>query len=65
MYISEGTARRILRETGAARVSSDAVAEFHKHINKAAFEVASKAVRLSLHAKRKTVGASDIKLACG
>ncbi len=65
MYISEGTARRILKEAGASRVSSEAVAEFHKHINRAAFEIASKAIKLSLHAKRKTVDASDIKLACG
>ena len=63
MYISEAAARRMLKEAGASRISDDAVLEFHKHINRSAFEVAQKAVRLAKHAKRKTVEASDIRLA--
>ena len=63
MYISEAAVKRILKEAGASRISGDAALEFHKYINRSAFEVAQKAVRLAKHAKRKTVDSSDIKLA--
>ncbi len=65
MYISDSVVRKILKEAGAARVSEEACTEFQKRLNKLAFDAASKAVRLSKHAKRKTVEASDIKLAYG
>lgn len=64
MYISESTIKKILKEAGAERVSADAVSELKKRMNKIAFISAQKAVRLSKHAKRKTVEASDVKLAC-
>jgi DNA-binding protein len=64
MYISEHTVKKILKEAGAARVSADASVEMQKYLNKKAFEIAQKAVKLSKHAKRKTVDASDVKLAC-
>ena len=64
MYISESTVKKILKEAGASRISTDARMEFHKHVNKMAFGMAQKAVRFSKHAKRKTVDISDIKLAC-
>ncbi|HIH50583.1 TPA: histone, partial [Candidatus Micrarchaeota archaeon] len=54
MYISEHTIKRILKEAGAGRISSDASAELQKHINRMAFGIAQKAVQLSKHAKRKT-----------
>jgi histone H3/H4 len=63
MYISEHTVKKILKEAGASRVSSNASAEMQKYINRAAFSVAQKAVRFSKHAKRKTVEATDVKLA--
>ncbi len=63
MYISENTIKKILKEAGANRVSATASAELQKHINRMAFALAQKAVRLSRHAKRKTVGISDVKLA--
>ncbi len=63
MYISENTVRRMLKDAGAARVSDDAIKEFRKHLEKHSFEIAQKSVRLSKHAKRKTIDASDIKLA--
>ncbi|MDE1856861.1 MAG: NFYB/HAP3 family transcription factor subunit [Candidatus Micrarchaeota archaeon] len=63
MYISESAIKRMLREAGARRVSSEARMEFQRHINRTAFAIAKKAVVLSKHAKRKTVEASDIKLA--
>jgi len=63
MYISENTVKKILKEAGANRVSANASAELQKHVNKMAFVLANKAVRLSKHAKRKTVDISDVKLA--
>ncbi len=63
MYVSEGTARRMLKEAGAKRVSKEASSEFQKRINRYAYDVGQKAVKLANHAKRKTVTDSDIKLA--
>ena len=63
MYISESTIKKILKEAGAGRISTDACAELQKYLNREAFSVAQKAVRFSRHAKRKTIDASDVKLA--
>jgi DNA-binding protein len=63
MYISEHTVKKILKEAGATRISAQASMELQKYINKMAFDVAQKAVRLSRHAKRKTVDINDVKLA--
>ena len=65
MYISEHILKKLLKEAGATRISAEASAELYKYINRMAFDIAQKAVKLSKHAKRKTVDASDIKLACG
>ena len=64
MYISEHTVKKILREAGAERISADAAAELRKYLNRFAFKTSQKAVKLSKHAKRKTVELSDIRLAC-
>lgn len=63
MYISEHTVKKILKEAGAGRISADASVELQKYVNKIAFEIAQKAVKLSKHAKRKTVDVNDVKLA--
>ncbi|MCL5434742.1 MAG: NFYB/HAP3 family transcription factor subunit [Candidatus Marsarchaeota archaeon] len=63
MYISESSVEKMLKDAGASRVSKEAKQEFKKYLEKTAFDVAQKAVRLAQHAKRKTVDASDIKLA--
>ncbi len=63
MLISKSAAKRIIREAGAVRVGDGAAAEFANMINSFAYGVASKAVKLAAHAKRKTVEKSDIKLA--
>ncbi|MEM0201903.1 MAG: NFYB/HAP3 family transcription factor subunit [Candidatus Micrarchaeaceae archaeon] len=63
MYISESMVEKLLKEAGAGRVSKEAKQEFRKYMEKTAFDVAQKAVKLAQHAKRKTVDASDIKLA--
>ena len=64
MYISSGTVKKILKEAGATRVSADAAENLRKYLNRTAFKTAQKAVKLSRHAKRKTVELSDIRLAC-
>ena len=53
----------MLKDAGAERISADAVQEFQKSMDKIAFGAAERAVKLSKHAKRKTVDASDVKLA--
>ena len=63
MYISEYTVKKILKEAGANRISAKATQELQKYINKMAFDVAQKAVRLSKHARRRTVDITDVKLA--
>lgn len=63
MYLSDTAARKMLKDAGAERISQDAVREFRKHVDRTSFEIADKAVKLARHAKRKTVSASDIRLA--
>lgn len=64
MYISQGTVKKILKEAGAQRISLEAAEDMRRYLNKLAFKTAQKAVKLSKHAKRKTVERSDIRLAC-
>ncbi len=63
MYIPKSTVKRILKMAGAQRVGDDGTAVLHTYINRVAFATATRAVRLAKHAKRKTIVASDIKLA--
>ncbi len=62
MAITHGAARKILKEAGAFRVSDIAVVEFTDIVNKFAYSMAKKSVRLAEHAKRKTVQKIDIEL---
>ena len=57
------TAKKILIESGAKRVSDDAAAELADTLNKIAYSISSKAVKLSAHAKRTTIKKSDVDLA--
>lgn len=63
MYIPRSAIKKILKEAGAERISEEAVSLFHNNINKIAFTMATRSVKLAKHAKRKTVAPSDIKLA--
>lgn len=63
MPITTLTVKKILKDAGAERVSADAADEFSEVVNRFAFGVAKKAVRLAAHAKRKTVRKTDIELA--
>jgi DNA-binding protein len=62
-YISKSTAKKLLKEAGAKRVSKSGLDAFQIRMNKIGLSVASKAVRMAKHAKRKTVEVSDIKIA--
>ena len=55
---------RIIKNSGAQRVSDDARDMLAKQLEKIGEELASEAVKLAKHAGRKTVKASDIELAC-
>ncbi len=63
MAISRQTAKKILKEVGAERVSDSAAMELSEAINKFAYGIAKKAVRLASHAKRATVKREDVELA--
>ncbi len=54
---------RILKKTGAERVSEEAAKKLRDGIEELAEEIAKRAVEFSKHAKRKTVKVEDIKLA--
>ncbi|MEO9296081.1 MAG: histone family protein [Nitrososphaera sp.] len=54
---------RIMKKSGAERVSDDAADELRKVLEEAAERVARQAVELSVHAGRKTIKPDDIRLA--
>ena len=54
---------RILADAGAKRVGEDAAEALSEQLEKEAKIIAAKAVANAQHAKRRTVNASDVKLA--
>ncbi len=63
MPIARATAKKILLEAGAKRVSDKAVEAFADYLNRHAYSLATKAIKLAKHAKRKTIEKEDIDLA--
>lgn len=63
MRITKMTIKKILKEVGAERVSEPAASELARILNKYAYTIAKRAVKLAAHAKRKTVEKADIDLA--
>lgn len=63
MKISKLTAKRILKDSGAERVSDSAAEELSDTITAFSYTIAKKAVALASHAKRKTVSKADVDLA--
>ncbi len=55
---------KLIRKGGAERVSEDAARLLGEHLEALATEIAREAISLAEHAKRKTVKAEDIRLAC-
>ena len=58
MPVSRQAAKRLLKESGAKRVSDSAADEL-----RFAYDLAKKAVKLASHAKRATVKSEDVELA--
>ena len=54
---------RILKKSGAERVSDESADELRRIIEEVAMTIAKSAVEMSSHAGRKTVKAEDVKLA--
>lgn len=54
---------RIIKDTGAERVSEDAKAELAEYLEEVAHDVAIEANNVAKIAKRKTIKPEDIKLA--
>ena len=54
---------RILKKSGAQRVSDESADELRRVIEEIAEAIAKNAVEMSNHAGRKTVKAEDVKLA--
>jgi DNA-binding protein len=54
---------RILKKSGAERVSDESADELRRIIEEVAMAIAKSAVEMSGHAGRKTVKADDVKLA--
>lgn len=61
--IPKACAARMMKSTGAERISGDSVDAFVEALENYGEEIASKATKYAHHANRKTVQASDIKLA--
>jgi histone H3/H4 len=54
---------RILKKSGAQRVSDESADELRRIIEDIAIAIAKSAVEMSIHAGRKTVRGDDVKLA--
>jgi histone H3/H4 len=54
---------RVLKKSGAERISDDAADELRKVLEEVGERIAKQAVDLSAHAGRKTVKAGDIRFA--
>ena len=54
---------RVMKKSGAERVSDDAADELRKVLEEVAERVARQAVDLSVHAGRKTIKAEDVRFA--
>ncbi len=54
---------RILKKSGAQRVSDESAKELRRILEEIAVTIAKSAVEMSNHASRKTVKAEDVKLA--
>ena len=54
---------RVLKKSGAERISDDAADELRKVLEEVGVRIAKQAVDLSVHAGRKTIKPDDIRLA--
>jgi histone H3/H4 len=61
--IPKAPVARIIKESGAERVSEDAKVALAEHLDEVAREIAIEANKVAKIAKRKTIKAEDIQLA--
>lgn len=61
--ISNAAIHRLIEKAGAPRVGDDAVEELKIILEEVAIKISREALELASHAGRKTVKASDIRLA--
>lgn len=61
-HIPVATVKRIIKESGAERVSDDAAATLADAMEDYAETIAIEAIKLAKHAGRKTITDADIKL---
>jgi histone H3/H4 len=54
---------RIIKKSGAERVSDEAAEELRRTLEEVAVQIARQAIELASHAGRQTVKGADIKLA--
>jgi histone H3/H4 len=54
---------KIMKDSGASRVSNPAKKALKEELESIAKEISEKAVKFSIHAGRRTIKSSDIKLA--
>jgi DNA-binding protein len=57
------TMYRLIKKSGAERVSDEAADELRKVLEDIAYRIAQQGVDLSVHAGRKTIKSDDIRLA--
>jgi DNA-binding protein len=57
------TMYRVIKKSGAERVSDEAADELRKILEDIAVRIATQAVDLSIHAGRRTIKSEDIRLA--
>lgn len=62
-YISLSSIEKIIRESGAERISPSACIALRDILEDIAKDISKKAIKLAEHAKRKTVRGEDIRLA--
>ena len=54
---------KLLKESGAPRVSKDAVELFAAELEKLTMEIAKEAIEFSKHSGRKTISKEDVRMA--
>ena len=63
MILPKAPVERLIRSSGAERVSDDASRQLSEVLERIGYKISEQAKKYAMHAGRKTVVADDIKLA--